>query len=406
MAALATWFTPVLSVLSRSDGKSAVAAAAYRACTRLHDALYKKVHDYTRKGGHVLSKIFGDHYSIHRPHDGRNYHVHILFTTREVVAGEFLNKTRVLDEGKKNGEISKLRERVAEITNTHLKLNGSDFYVTGGTFAEHIENHIPTVNIPINASKQHRKDLEDDNEEIKKTRSQVSKMQEEYETVQKAIAALKEVKAEMDAAALIDVPDPQESPPSIVQTSKPRVWEEQPKDVEQRKKSEAAERRINLLTEAYRVRDGYNLVVKSRAEAATTKKEMNALKSEIASIRAMEPTIFESVYHKMHEFVSKFGLNSVAPIDVIAERKNEIQRLSKSWHEKKKDLDRLATLTNDKENMKMFYAWQMDERYRNAIAESTAQIPKFNPGKNNVVIKQQLNYSDHPYYIADNPKPF
>ena len=61
MAALATWFTPVLSVLSRSDGKSAVAAAAYRACTRLHDALYKKVHDYTRKGGHVLSKIFGDH---------------------------------------------------------------------------------------------------------------------------------------------------------------------------------------------------------------------------------------------------------------------------------------------------------------------------------------------------------
>ena len=230
MAALATWFTPVLSVLSRSDGKSAVAAAAYRACTRLHDALYKKEHDYTRKGGHVLSKIFGDHnfsieelwnaaeaadtrknsrtarelmvplyfewtdeqrvkycddliamlkksygvagvYSIHKPHDGRNYHVHILFTTREVVAGEFLNKTRVLDEGKKNGEISKLRERVAEITNTHSKLNGSDFYVTGGTFAEHIENHIPTVNIPINASKEHRNDLEDDNEKIRKARS-------------------------------------------------------------------------------------------------------------------------------------------------------------------------------------------------------------------------------------------
>ncbi len=61
MAALATWFTPVLSVLSCSNGKSAVAAAAYRACTRLHDALYKKVHDYTRKGGHALSKIFGDH---------------------------------------------------------------------------------------------------------------------------------------------------------------------------------------------------------------------------------------------------------------------------------------------------------------------------------------------------------
>lgn len=465
MAALATWFTPVLSVLSRSDGKSAVAAAAYRACTRLHDALYKKVHDYTRKGGHVLSKIFGDHnfsieelwnaaeaadtrknsrtarelmvplsfewtdeqrvkycddliamlkksygvagvYSIHKPHDGRNYHVHILFTTREVVAGEFLNKTRVLDEGKKNGEISKLRERVAEITNTHSKLNGSDFYVTGGTFAEHIENHIPMVNIPINASKEHRKDLESDNEKIKRTRSQVSKMQEEYETVQKAITALKEVKADMDAAALIDVPAPEKLPPSMARNSKPRFWEEQPKEVDQRKKAEEAERRINLLNEAYRVRDGYNLVVKSRRDAEATKKEMNALKDKIANIRATEPTIFESVYHKMHDLISKFGLNSVAPIDAIAQRKDEIECLSKSWLEKKKELDRLATLTNDKDNMKMFYAWQMDERYQNAIAESTAQIPKFNPGNNNVAIKQQLDYSGHPYHIGGEPKPY
>lgn len=465
MAALATWFTPVLSVLSRSDGKSAVAAAAYRACTRLHDALYKKVHDYTRKGGHVLSKIFGDHnfsieelwnaaeaadtrknsrtarelmvplyfewtdeqrvkycddliamlkksygvagvYSIHKPHDGRNYHVHILFTTREVVAGEFLNKTRVLDEGKKNGEISKLRERVAEITNTHSKLNGSDFYVTGGTFAEHIENHIPMVNIPINASKEHRKDLESDNEEIKRTRSQVSKMQEEYETVQKAITALKEVKADMDAAALIDVPVPEKLPPLMVRNSKPRFWEEQPKEVDQRIKEEEAERRTNLLNEAYRVRDGYNLVVKSRRDAEDTKKEMNALKNKIANIRATEPTIFESVYHKMHDLISKFGLNSVAPIDAIAEREKEIDRLAKIWHEKRKDLDRLANLTNDKENMKLFYAWQMDERYKNAIAESTAQIPKFNPGNNIVAIKQQLDYSDHPYHIEDEPKPY
>ena len=465
MAALATWFTPVLSVLSRSDGKSAVAAAAYRACTRLHDALYKKVHDYTRKGGHVLSKIFGDHnfsieelwnaaeaadtrknsrtarelmvplyfewtneqrvkycddliamlkksygvagvYSIHKPHDGRNYHVHILFTTREVVAGEFLNKTRVLDEGKKNGEISKLRERVAEITNTHSKLNGSDFYVTGGTFAEHIENHIPMVNIPINASKEHRKDLESDNEKIKRTRSQVSKMQEEYETVQKAITALKEVKADMDAAALIDVPAPEKLPPSMARNSKPRFWEEQPKEVDQRKKAEEAERRINLLNEAYRVRDVYNLVVKSRRDAEATKKEMNALKDKIANIHATEPTIFESVYHKMHDLISKFGLNSVAPIDAIAQRKDEIECLSKSWLEKKKELDRLATLTNDKDNMKMFYAWQMDERYKNAIAESAAQIPKFNPGNNNVAIKKQLDYSDHPYHIEDEPKPY
>ena len=133
---------------------------------------------------------------------------------------------------------------------------------------------------------------------------------------------------------------------------------------------------------------------------------MNALKNEITGIRATEPTIFESVYHKMHEFVSKFGLSSVAPIDVIAQRKDEIERLSNAWREKKAELDRLATITNNKNNMKLFYAWQMDDRYKNAIAESAAQIPKFNPLNNSVAIKQQLDYSDHPYHISDEPKPY
>ena len=129
-------------------------------------------------------------------------------------------------------------------------------------------------------------------------------------------------------------------------------------------------------------------------------------KNEIASIRAMEPTIFESVYHKVHDLVSKFGLNSFAPIDVIAEREKEIDRLAKIWHEKKKEIDRIATIANDKENMKMFYAWQMDERYKNAIAESTAQIPKFNPGNKNFEVRQKIDYSDHPYHISDEPKPY
>jgi dsDNA-binding SOS-regulon protein len=50
MSNLATWFTPSLGVKSRAKGQSAVAAAAYRACTKLDDARTGKTHDYSRKG--------------------------------------------------------------------------------------------------------------------------------------------------------------------------------------------------------------------------------------------------------------------------------------------------------------------------------------------------------------------
>ena len=70
----------------------------------------------------------------HKPHDGRNYRSH-SFTTQESFARWMVRTNEVLDEGRKWGKFQKLRE-VAEITNTHSKLNGSDFYVTGGTFAE------------------------------------------------------------------------------------------------------------------------------------------------------------------------------------------------------------------------------------------------------------------------------
>lgn len=45
------------SVITRSDGRSAVAAAAYRAGDRLTDARLDSVYDYTRKGGVVHSEI-------------------------------------------------------------------------------------------------------------------------------------------------------------------------------------------------------------------------------------------------------------------------------------------------------------------------------------------------------------
>ena len=56
---LATWFTPSLQTISRSAGRSAVAAAAYRACVKLIDQTTGLIHDYTRKRGHVETLLVG-----------------------------------------------------------------------------------------------------------------------------------------------------------------------------------------------------------------------------------------------------------------------------------------------------------------------------------------------------------
>ena len=56
---LATWFTPSLQTISRSAGRSAVAAAAYRACVKLIDQTTGLIHDYTKKKGHVETILIG-----------------------------------------------------------------------------------------------------------------------------------------------------------------------------------------------------------------------------------------------------------------------------------------------------------------------------------------------------------
>ena len=46
------------SNISRSDGRSAVACAAYRACEKLEDQTFGKTQDYTKKKGLKYKKIF------------------------------------------------------------------------------------------------------------------------------------------------------------------------------------------------------------------------------------------------------------------------------------------------------------------------------------------------------------
>lgn len=43
--------------IKRSEGRTAVASAAYRAGEKLHNLWDGETHDYTRKGGVILSEI-------------------------------------------------------------------------------------------------------------------------------------------------------------------------------------------------------------------------------------------------------------------------------------------------------------------------------------------------------------
>ena len=190
------------SNISRSDGRSAVACAAYRACEKLEDQTYGKTQDYTRKKGLEYKSIYAPEHTneklldrqtlwnevekkefnangsmkenarlakeyicalpheltdrerikivddfcrdfvkkhnvivdacIHAPHDrddetdNKNYHVHIMFTTRVVnEKGEFGKKQRTFnDDGPK--VLKDSRATFANVVNTALENAGLD----------------------------------------------------------------------------------------------------------------------------------------------------------------------------------------------------------------------------------------------------------------------------------------
>jgi MobA/MobL family len=245
MSNLATWFTPSLKVMSRTNGDSAVAASAYRACINLTDERTGEQHEYKNKWGHVSTELigftdmrklwndaeksetrknssvareimvpmpsdwtdeqrklcargFGEmlrarygvavQVSIHRQANGKNDHAHILFTTREVDAnGVFGKKTRILDEGLKNGEVSNLREAVCDIMNQHAKANGSDWFAYAGKFVDIDPDHIPTKHIAHNCPAERRAELEAENAAIIEARSQLKRLSDESEQVTRLV---------------------------------------------------------------------------------------------------------------------------------------------------------------------------------------------------------------------------
>ena len=187
--------------ISRSDGRSIVACAAYRAGEKLECDTYGKTQDYTRKTGIEYKQIFAPvgaspdlldrqtlwnqveqselkkdgsikqearlakevevalpheldkaqrqalvtelcqslvkaygvavDVAIHAPHthggsDERNFHAHILMTTRTATAKGLGAKVRELD---RHSTLKKIREKVADLTNQHLAAAGLDLTV-------------------------------------------------------------------------------------------------------------------------------------------------------------------------------------------------------------------------------------------------------------------------------------
>lgn len=200
--------------ISRSDGRSAVACAAYRSGENLIDERYGKEQDYTKKTGVEFTKIYAPENTntelldrnqlwntvekvenrknsqlarefeiafphelnveqrqsmlnelcqdivkrhgvvvdaaIHAPHtqsgsDERNFHAHIMFTTRSIDEhGNLGKKTREFNDNGKQ-EVEFWRENFADITNKHLALAGYLSEVDHRSYADQDNGLQPTI---------------------------------------------------------------------------------------------------------------------------------------------------------------------------------------------------------------------------------------------------------------------
>jgi hypothetical protein len=221
----ASWYHCSVKPVSRSAGRSVVAAAAYRLGECLHDERYATTHDYTRRRGvessftvtpadapewarhpeslwnaaeraetrknstlarevelalpsllspedrRSITEQFAtalvERYqvavsvAIHAPGrqgDDRNYHAHILFTTRELAPDGLGKKTRVLDDRKTGPqEVLKLRELAADIINKLLAAVNADIRVDHRSFKERGIDQEPMTHLGPAASEMERR---------------------------------------------------------------------------------------------------------------------------------------------------------------------------------------------------------------------------------------------------------
>lgn len=232
-----------VKAISRGDGRSAVAAAAYRSGEKLTCDHYEKIQDYTKKTGVEFTNIYAppntnpelldrqtlwntvekverrkdavlarefeiafpcelnaeqrkqlldelcqklvEKYgvvvdaAIHAPHtesgsDARNYHAHIMFTTRAINEnGEFAAK-KYRDFSRDNGTetVCDWRADFADLCNKHLEQAGFDERVDHRSYADQSKDYLePTVHEGPAVTAMRRRGIDTDislnNDEIK-----------------------------------------------------------------------------------------------------------------------------------------------------------------------------------------------------------------------------------------------
>ena len=232
-----------VKAISRSDGRSAVACAAYRSGEKLVCDFYDKEQDYTKKSGVEFTNIYApsntnpelldrqtlwntvekverrkdavlarefeiafphelnaeqrkqlldelcqklvEKYcvvvdaAIHAPHtesgsDARNYHAHIMFTTRAINEnGEFAaKKYRDFSRDEGTQTVCDWREDFADLCNKHLELAGFDERVDHRSYADQNKQYLePTVHEGPAVTAMRRKGIDTEislnNDEIK-----------------------------------------------------------------------------------------------------------------------------------------------------------------------------------------------------------------------------------------------
>jgi hypothetical protein len=247
----AAWFHCAIEPMGRSQGRSAVAAAAYRFGISLHDERYAITHDYSRKRGVECSFIVAptdapqwahdpkdlwneaeraekrsnsrvareaelalpaflsaaerrsivkefseklvERYGVvasaamHAPSrsgDQRNYHAHIMFTTRELTPEGLGKKTRILDDRKTGPqEITKLRELAADIINRHLAAANSDVRVDHRSYKERGIAKEPTTHLGPAATEMERRGETSERGDINREAAQANRQAKQNEAL-------------------------------------------------------------------------------------------------------------------------------------------------------------------------------------------------------------------------------
>jgi len=102
--------------------------------------------------------------AIHAPHregDQRNYHAHILTTTRTIDNEGLAKKTRELDD-KKSGAVIEVREKWAEIANRHLERAQITDRIDHRSHKDRGIEAAPTFHLGVMAAAMERRGLETD----------------------------------------------------------------------------------------------------------------------------------------------------------------------------------------------------------------------------------------------------